>query len=59
MCLEDQDNNPVYACHNRVDAEATRVMVVLTPYGVTVVVLAAIGWLLEGIEGAKDDKHEP
>jgi hypothetical protein len=59
VCLEDQDNNPIHACYNGVDAETARIMVILSPYCVAVLMLRAIGRLIEGIDGARYDKYEP
>lgn len=59
MCLEDQDNNPVYACNHRIDTETGGMMVVLPPYRVTVLVFRAVGGLCEGVQGPKDDQHKP
>lgn len=59
MCLQDQDNDPVYACDHRIDTEASGMVIVLAPYCVTVLVFRAVAGLCKGIHGAKDDQHKP
>ena len=59
VCLQDQDNDPVYARQNRIDAEAGRVMVVLAPYCMALMVLLAISRLLERVDGSENDEQKP
>lgn len=47
--LQDQDYDPVDACNSRIEAEGRRSMVVLTPNGVTGMVVLAVSRGSEGI----------
>ena len=59
MCLEDEDNDPVYARHDGINAEAAGGVIILSPDCVAVVMLCAVGWLLECVECAGNDEDEP
>ena len=59
MCLKYQNNDPVDACQHRIYAEATWVMIVLSPYRVASLVLRAIARPLKCIDRSEYDQKKP
>ena len=59
MRLEYQDNYPVYARHNGVDAEAAGSMIVLSPDCVAMMVPCAVSRRPERVHSSSDDEEEP
>ena len=57
--LQDQRDDPVYACDNDVQGEWSSHVPVLTPYCVTVVLVIAVGRRIEGIIEGCDNHKEP
>lgn len=56
MCLQDQNNHPVDAHNDRVQAERGSSVIVLAPYGVIMVVLVVVVRAVKGVVNAHDDK---
>ena len=59
VCLQKQNDNPVNAGDDHIQAERSRTVAVLAPDGVTVVVMFAIVWGLERVVHTRDDNEKP
>ncbi len=57
--LQDQGDDPVYACDNDIKGEWSPHVPVLSPYCVAVVLVIAIGRRIEGIVEGCDNHEEP
>ena len=57
--LQDQCDDPVYACDNDIQGEGSSHVPVLSPYCVAVVILTAVRWGIEGIVEGRDHHKQP
>lgn len=57
--LQDQNDDPVYACDDRVQCERARMMVILTPDRMAAMMSLAFGRGGESIVHSSDDNKEP
>ena len=58
VCLQYQQHDPIYASNDSVQAERCERMIVLSPYGMAVMLLLAIR-SLDGVDCANDEDEKP
>ena len=59
VCLQDQDDDPVNAGHHRVQAEAGLHVIVLSPYGMALVIVLALLRSLNCVIHSNNHHQEP